>query len=468
MFKKIEIWILYLFILLSLPFAGMFGFLVRQELAGKYTFGKLSEGALFIAEIPSKLKKIHLGEHKVELNVIDRFSDFEGFNGIPNNEESYLLLSKYDGDLEEQVIELVDLRNFEVLHTWNPDIDKFNELIESEGEFKYLKRDNKNSRARLSHPKLLKDGGLVFHHSPLIKIDSCSDLLFIKNNDVYHHSIETDIDGNIWAPSHIYPQTLNSKIIGTKLALEGGYYEDGLVKLSPEGEILYQKSLSQIFIDNGLFYLLFGQGNDFERDPMHLNDIQPVDFDSEYWKKGDVFLSLKSLSMVILYRPSTNKIIWRGTGPFVRQHDIDILDDHKISIFDNNYVRTIDKISVFDKNSIRLFDNDHIVDGNNEVIIYDFKTNKYSSYLDTSLEKHDVRTITEGRSQILPNGDLYVEETNYGRTLYFNSDGSIRWTHVNRAKNGKVYMVSWSRILYEQDDIFNVNKFLRSKNNCND
>ena len=50
MFKKIEIWILYLFILLSLPFAGMFGFLVRQELAGKYTFGKFEalagDGAL--------------------------------------------------------------------------------------------------------------------------------------------------------------------------------------------------------------------------------------------------------------------------------------------------------------------------------------------------------------------------------------------------------------------------------------
>ena len=40
--------------------------------------------------------------------------------------------------------------------------------------------------------------------------------------------------------------------------------------------------------------------------------------------------------MVILYRPSTNQIIWKGTGPFFDQHDVNILDDHRISVFNNN------------------------------------------------------------------------------------------------------------------------------------
>ena len=76
------------------------------------------------------------------------------------------------------------------------------------------------------------------------------------------------------------------------------------------------------------------------------------------------------------------------------------------------------RISIFNNNSKILIIVD-IVDGHNEVIIYDFKTNEYSSYLKDSLIEHDVRTITEGRSEILPNGDLFIEETNYGRTLYF-------------------------------------------------
>ena len=52
--------------------------------------------------------------------------------------------------------------------------------------------------------------------------------------------------------------------------------------------------------------------------------------------------------------------------------------------------------------------------------------------------------------------------------LYFNSDGSLRWTHVNRASNEKVYTVGWSRILYTNEDIQTVNKFLTNKGTCNE
>jgi len=157
--------------------------------------------------------------------------------------------------------------------------------------------------------------------------------------------------------------------------------------------------------------------------------------------------------MVLLYRPSTNEIIWKGTGPFFHQHDVNILDDNRISIFNNNS---------------KHFVNGDVVDGHNEVIIYDFETNEYSSYLKDSLIQNDVRTITAGRSQILTNRDLFFEETDYGRTLYFNADGSVRWTHVNRANDGNVYRLGWSRILYTEEDIQTVNNFLTNKGTCNE
>jgi hypothetical protein len=109
-----------------------------------------------------------------------------------------------------------------------------------------------------------------------------------------------------------------------------------------------------------------------------------------------------------------------------------------------------------------------MVDGHNEVIIYDFKTNNYSSYLKDYLIENDVRTITEGRSEILENGDLFIEESNYGRTLYFDADGYLRWTHVNRASDDKVYRVGWSRILYTKEDIQTVSNFLTNKGTCNE
>src|SRR6056300_1950985 len=115
MFKKIEIWILYLTILLSILFAIGFGVLVRQELVGSIKAGWVSKTALTLAEIPVNIKIILKGD---VLILEDRFPNLDGFDGTPNFEESYLLLSRYDGDLQEGVVELVDLRNFEILHTW--------------------------------------------------------------------------------------------------------------------------------------------------------------------------------------------------------------------------------------------------------------------------------------------------------------------------------------------------------------
>tara|TARA_B100000242_G_scaffold273168_1_gene226609 strand:- start:158 stop:1507 length:1350 start_codon:yes stop_codon:yes gene_type:complete len=447
MFKKIEIWILYLVVFLGIPFTIAFGVLVRQELVGSTKLGWISKTALFLVEIPLNYKKAFINDNVIKK---DRFPLLDGFNGNTNLNESYLLLSRYDGDLKEGTVELVDLMNFKVLHTWNPDINKFNKSVKKINEFKYINRDHNNSRRTLKHPKLTRDGGLLFNAARIIKIDACSNLVFQNTHDRFHHSIETDIEGNFWVPSYMYPQSLPIEKIGRGHIDDRGYLDDAIVKLSPEGEILFEKSVSQIFIDNGLEYLLFGQDS-YEKDPIHLNEIQPVDFDGEFWKKGDVFLSLRHKSMVLLYRPSTNKIIWSGTGPFFHQHDVDILNEYEISVFNNNSKDFLDR---------------DIVDGHNEVIIYDFKKNAYSSYLSDSLIKNDVRTPREGRSQILPNGDLFVEESNHGRSLYFNSDGSLRWTHVNRSKNGKVYRVGWSRILYNEEDVKLANNFLKSKDNC--
>lgn len=452
MFKKIEIWILYLTILLGIVSAVGFGVLVRQETEGVTKKGNidisfLSKPAAYIARLPEKVLRSLTSPDLVINNPWSEDRTFykqNGFDGNPNAKESYLLLSRYDGDLQEGLVELVDLTNFEVLHTWNPDTDAFNDLVEQVDEFKNLKRDGNNKRSMLMHPNLTDNGELLFGwEAPLRKIDACSNLVFQNTHDRFHHSIETDIEGNIWVPSHMYPQTLPKKM-GEK------YLDDSIVKLSAEGNILFEKSISQVFIDNGLEYLLFTVENN---DPIHLNDIQPVNYDGEYWKKGDVFLSLRHQSMVLLFRPSTNEIIWKGAGQFFHQHDVDILDEQRISIFNNNS---------------KTFVGVDVIDGHNEVIIYDFKTDEYSSYLKDSLVNNDVRTITQGRGQILDNNDLFIEESNYARTLYFNADGNLRWTHVNRADNGNVYLVGWSRILYTQEDIQIVNNLLETKGTCNE
>ena len=456
MFKKIEIWVLYLVLVFVFISYIIFGAILRRELKGGGPYipviTPLSKVVVFLSEIPHNLK--YMKSHDVRTpnqTRENRFGSLSGFIGDANEKEKYLLLSRYDGDLKEGVVELVDLKSFDVLHTWNPDINSFFEKVDKVegGVWEHLMRDNNNDRFRIFHPILFEDGSLLFqgNNTPLIKIDKNSELEWMKDDEFYHHSNEEDIDGNVWVCVRYYPYKIDEKYVGDEL---NTYSDDGIRRISSNGDILFDKSVSEIFIENGMEYLLFSIGDRrFTKDPIHLNDIQPVEKDTKYWKKGDVFLSLRSQSMVLLYRPVTNEVIWKITGGFFNQHDIDILDDSRISIFDNKVKSTHDGV---------------IIDGNNRVIIYDFETNELSYYLNESLEREDVITKTSGRSEILNNNELFIEETNYGRTLYFNSDGSLRWTHVNRSKKGNVYLVQWSRILYEDDDIEKVHRFLKINN----
>ena len=99
MFKKVEIWIVYLILLLGIVFTIFFGALVKHELTGgnkllkKNGLGWIPETALFLAEIPSNFKRLILDGNNNTLE--DRFSNLSGFNGTPNSEESYFLLLEY-------------------------------------------------------------------------------------------------------------------------------------------------------------------------------------------------------------------------------------------------------------------------------------------------------------------------------------------------------------------------------------
>ena len=199
---------------------------------------------------------------------------------------------------------------------------------------------------------------------------------------------------------------------------------------------------------------MVGTTHTFQIDPIHINDVQPVNVDGKYWKKGDVFISLGHQSMIILWRPSTEEIVWKYESNIFHQHDVNIVSQHQISIFNNNRKYH--------------YPNKDIVDGNNQILIFNFDTDTVSSYLSKSLVREDVRTLSQGRSDLLENNDLFIEETDYARTLYFNSDGSLRWTHVNRASDGNVYRVGWSRILYTKENIQTVNNFLTNKGTCNE
>ena len=62
-----------------------------------------------------------------------------------------------------------------------------------------LARD-RNLRRYLFHGSFAtEDGGLIFQsESPLVKIDACSRLVWINDEDLFHHTIERDDSGMFW------------------------------------------------------------------------------------------------------------------------------------------------------------------------------------------------------------------------------------------------------------------------------
>ena len=160
-FKKIEIWVLYLSCVIF--FIGIIGFgaLVRDGLVShKAKFPLLSNMALFLSEIPSNLMKIKTLNAPTSESLIvankSTFPGISGFQGKPIKEKKiYLLLSRYDGNLEQTIVELIDLSSFEIKKKWNPDIDKINKLVDkSLPEFKYIERDQNDKRSSIYHPFL--------------------------------------------------------------------------------------------------------------------------------------------------------------------------------------------------------------------------------------------------------------------------------------------------------------------------
>ena len=444
-----------LLIIVGLASHVVFGYLVRKhhDRDKEDWLTPIMEVCSEITKLPKRFVEILRNEGTAQPFKLgeDRFPELSGFTGSPNAKEMYLLNTRYDVTLDECIVELVDLRNFETLHTWNPDLDAMEDLIDL------------GRKTRLFHPIMESDGSLVvvtdywnlyleegIEDLSLVRVDPQGKLVQSWKGN-FHHSLERNADGNYWGCV-----THDEKVSGYKYS----YFHDGIKKVSPQGETLFYKSIVELFVENEMGYLIFSSDRSPSEDPTHINEVQPVDFDGEYWKKGDVFLLLRNQSMVLLYRPSTNKIIWKGTGHFSRQHDVDILDQSRISIFNNNT-----SYRVLGEDSFKMqYSRSGTLQGNNQVVIYDFATDQYSLYLDEALRREDVKTNNQGLSRILPDGSLFIVENNYGRMLYFNPDGSTRWTYVNLPQGDpSTYQVSWSRLLYTAEDLERVQNFLTSK-----
>mgnify|MGYP000020566994 CR=1 FL=1 len=429
--KKLELWLVGLLIVFGLGCTILFGAMVKNVALGYDRFGKLGAWSFALASVPADAQKILRGgaDNWMQLPESNRFEGRAGFRFAADNPDAgpdgFLLLSRYDGNIQRHVVELLDLSSGEIDFRVELDTDRYFEGVAFDKDNALATPWNPN-RFRAIHPIATTNGDLLIkdHSGPLARVSPCGELVWLLADGDYHHSINAAPEGGYWIPTRVPLENLDRMV--------SEFSNPGLARISEEGEILYQRSLGNIIMENGLEHLILSVADTFEHNRMHLNDIQPVASDGPFWKRADAFLSLPAISTIILFRPSTDQIIWMKQGPWLAQHDVDIVNEHTIAVFNNDTVN---------------LGSGPFVRGANKVTYYDFATDKTHSPHDATLIRHEVRTKFGGLFERLPKDHLMVEETGGGRLAITDANGDLFAEYVNRAQDGKLYHLGWSRYL---------------------
>ncbi len=401
-FLLLLVWILFLSNFL-------FAWSVWHVLSGGKRFGKdTANWIVDLAKMPSEFYHealVFSGKSKSNLlirNLLD--------SNRTTSTRGLLLLSTVNDKNNLAEIQLIDLPQGKILKKWQPDFSQFN-----------LEKISKWN-TRITHPILSEASITAIVNGSLVRMDDNSKIIWTSKGS-FHHSIELDGQGDLWVCGTIEQKKKRNSV-------KSHILDDGIFKLdSKSGKVLYQKSIYDLMMENGYQHLLNYLGP-LTDDPLHVNDIQPALTSSKYWQKGDLLISLRHRSTVFLYRPATNKILWLKTGPWTYQHDCDFLNDHEIGVFGNDVIRVNNE--------------DILTKGHNNQYIYNFETDQVSTPYTKMFQEGKIKTLTEGRSRILPDGQLYVEETNYGRILFGDKNG-VNGVYVSRIDKEYIAMLGWSR-----------------------
>ncbi|MCB2114112.1 MAG: hypothetical protein KDD85_11275 [Parvularculaceae bacterium] len=175
----------------------------------------------------------------------------------------------------------------------------------------------------------------------LIAYDKCNNEIW-RRNDVYHHQLTLDENGDLWSwrgEKHQIGIDQYIDRIDTKTGetIESISLLDDIAALDLENRLVLglpdafnrENELSYIYNDPDVFH-----PNDVEPLPTALAAAFPQ------FSPGDLLVSFRNQDLIAIVDRKTKKIIWSQRGPWVRQHDPDFLATGEIAVFDNQFIAT--------------------------------------------------------------------------------------------------------------------------------
>ncbi len=259
-----------------------------------------------------------------------------------------------------------------------------------------------------------------------------------------HHTVK-HVDGKIYTITGKLRSAMTRHPIKSLSHLE--YLDDGLTVLDDNGHELETHSIVEMLINSGNQAWLDLVPFNPHGDPVHANDIEVITKDNYKFipgaKPGDVLLSLRHLDAVVLADLTANKITWMLRGTFRQQHDVDLLPNGHIMVFDNEGDVTTNT------GKSRSIEIDPITGG----IVWEY----------TGTQMDPLYSENRGSQQRLSNGNTMISESNSGRIIEVTPDGDVVWEYVHPfrgVEDGKAIIASIGLDVqrYEPSDV----KFLNN------
>lgn len=287
----------------------------------------------------SQLKSAAVGDDKYHPAV----HDFAGARtALPDRvAPGVTLVTTYMSDNDWKTgLRLID-RDGNILHDWRFDLAG-------------ILPNHKPHQDYVHGSYLFPNGDVLFNveFAGTVLLDRCGKLLWRNEEMRGHHSVSRAADGNFWiSGNRIWPDTPESRKHLEKYSiLVPPLYEDLLVKISPQGEVLKTISMIDVIYDNDLTRMMTKMGRGkvagggdrkgMSDDIFHLNDVEELspEMAASYplFEAGDLVVSLRQLHAVIVLDPDDGKVKWLTYTSTAMQHDPDFIGDGWIGIFDNN------------------------------------------------------------------------------------------------------------------------------------
>lgn len=289
------------------------------------------------------------------------------------------------------------------------------------------------------HAEVMSDGGLLALYegvgdSPygygMVRLDRESNVVWSYLGRA-HHQFDVGPDGRIYVLTHAFVDD-ELPLLGH---LERPRLEDFLVILSPEGEELQKIRLLPALSASPYRHIAYTVSGFALGDPLHANSVKVIGPEEAarfpYGEEGQVIMSFREAGGVFVLDPATGEMVWGTRGPWIGQHDADLLPNGHILLFDN-YANFDDAAGI------------------SRVIEFDPRTMEivwqYGGTAEAPLESR-----IRADQQRLANGNTLITESDGGRIVEVTPDGTIVWEFVNPVRGGdddvRIPIIAWSERL---------------------